>query len=88
MQSRRLRASSKCGDINMKNLLKSANKYELFDIYEMLMEDYYHRQYKLINKQIENYINKTYVDIKDLSDGDKNLFYLSNAATQSNDALD
>ena len=43
----------------MKNLLKSANKYELFDIYEMLIEDYYHRQYKLIDKQIENYINKT-----------------------------
>ena len=64
----------------MKNLLKSANKYELFDIYEMLMEDYYYRQYKLINKQIENYINKTYVDVKDLSDGNKNLFYLSGAA--------
>ena len=72
----------------MKNLLKSANKYELFDIYEMLMEDYYHRQYKLIDKQIENYINKTCVDIKDFSDGDKKLFYLNNAATQSNDALD
>ena len=72
----------------MKNLLKSANKYELFDIYEMLVEDYYHRQYKLINKQIENYIDKTYVDIKDFSKGDKNLFYLSSAAVQSNDALD
>lgn len=72
----------------MKNLLKSANKYELFDIYEMLMEDYYYRQYKLINKQIENYINKTYVDIKNFSKGDKNLFYLSSAAAQSNDALD
>ena len=66
----------------MKNLLKSANKYELFDIYEMLIEDYYNRQYKLINKQIENYINKTYVDVKDLSEGDKNLFYLSNAAAR------
>lgn len=72
----------------MKNLLKSANKYELFDIYEMLIEDYYYRQYKLIDKQIENYINKTYVDIKDFSNGDKNLFYLSNAVTQFNDALD
>ena len=72
----------------MKNLLKSANKYELFDIYEMLIEDYYNRQYKLINKQIENYINKTYVDIKDFSEGDKNLFYLSNAAVQSNETLD
>ena len=71
----------------MKNLLKSANKYELFDIYEMLMEDYYYRQYKLINKQIGNYINKTYVDVKDLSDGDKNLFYLSGAAIQSNEIL-
>lgn len=63
----------------MKNLLKSANKYELFDIYEMLIEDYYYRQYKLINKQIENYINKIYVDVKDIADGDKNLFYLSSA---------
>ena len=72
----------------MKKLLKSANKYELFDIYEMLIEDYYNRQYKLINKQIENYINKTYVDVKDLSEGDKNLFYLSNAAAQSNETLD
>ena len=72
----------------MKNLLKSANKYELFDLYEMLMEDYYHRQYKLIDKQIENYINKTYVDIKDCYDVDKNLFYLSNAEVQSNDVLD
>lgn len=58
MRSRRLCAFSKCEGINMKNLLKSANKYELFDIYEMLMEDYYHRQYKLIDKQIEKYINK------------------------------
>ena len=72
----------------MKNLLKSANKYELFDIYEMLIEDYYNRQYKLINKQIENYINKTYVDVKDLSEGDKNLFYLNSAAVQSNETLD
>ena len=32
---------------------------ELFDIYEMLMEDYYHRQYKLIDKQIENPIHST-----------------------------
>lgn len=72
----------------MKNLLKSANKYELFDIYEMLMEDYYHRQYKLIDKQIENYINKTYVDIKDCYDVDKNLFYLSNAEVQSSNDLD
>ena len=71
----------------MEKLLKSANKYELFDIYEMLIEDYYNRQYKLINKQIENYINKTYVDVKDLSEGDKNLFYLSNAAAQSNETL-
>ena len=74
--------------MNVKNLLKSANKYELFDIYEMFIEDYYNRQHKLINKQIENYINKAYVDVKDLSEGDKNLFYLSNAAAQSNDALD
>ena len=65
--------------MNVKNLLKSANKYELFDIYEMLIEDYYYRQYKLINKQIENYINKTYVDVKDIAGGDKNLFYLSSA---------
>ena len=72
----------------MKNLLKSANKYELFDIYEMLIEDYYNRQHKLINKQIENYINKTYVDIKDFSEGDKNLFYLNSAAAQSNETLD
>ena len=72
----------------MKNLLKSANKYELFDIYEMLMEDYYHRQYKLIDKQIENYINKTLIDIKDFSYGDKNLFYLSNVAVQFNDTLE
>ena len=69
----------------MKNLLKSANKYELFDIYEMLIEDYYYRQYKLINKQIENYINKTYVDVKDLANEDKNLFYLSSAAAQSDE---
>ena len=72
----------------MKNLLKSANIYELFDIYEMLIEDYYYRQYKLINKQIENYINETYVDVKDLSVGDKNLFYLSSAAAQSDEILD
>lgn len=72
----------------MKNLLKSANKYELFDIYEMLIEDYYYRQYKLIDKQIENYINKTYVDVKDFSEGDKNLFYLSSAAAPFNGALD
>ena len=72
----------------MKNLLKSANKYELFDIYEMLVEDYYHRQYKLINKQIENYIDKTYVDIKDFSKGDKNLFYLSSAEARFNNTLD
>ena len=61
----------------MKNLLKSVNKYELFDIYEMLIEDYYNRQHKLINKQIENYINKTYVDIKDFFFFFKNLFYLN-----------
>ena len=72
----------------MKNLLKSANIYELFDIYEMLIEDYYYRQYKLINKQIENYINETYVDVKDLSVGDKNLFYLSSAEAQSDEILD
>ena len=72
----------------MKNLLKFANKYELFDIYEMLIEDYYNRQYKLINKQMENYINKTYIDVKDLSEGDKNLFYLNSAAAQSNKTLD
>ena len=54
----------------------------------MLIEDYYNRQYKLINKQIENYINKTYVDVKDLSDGDKNLFYLSGTAAQSDETLD
>lgn len=72
----------------MKNLLKSANKYELFDIYEILIEDYYNRQYKLINKQIENYINKTYVDIRNFSEGDKNLFYLSNAAVQADETLD
>ena len=74
--------------MNVKNLLKSANKYELFDIYEMLIEDYYYRQYKLISKQIENYINKTYVDVKDFTGGDKNLFYLSSAAAQSNGTLD
>ena len=72
----------------MKKLLKSANKYELFDIYEMLIEDYYNRQYKLINKQMENYINKTYIDVKDLSEGDKNLFYLNSAAAQLNETLD
>ena len=72
----------------MKKLLKSANKYELFDIYEMLIEDYYNRQYKLINKQMENYINKTYIDVKDLSEGDKNLFYLNSAAAQPNETLD
>ena len=72
----------------MKKLLKSANKYELFDIYEMFIEDYYNRQYKLINKQMENYINKTYVDVKDLSKGDKNLFYLDSAAAQPNETLD
>ena len=54
----------------------------------MLIEDYYNRQRKLINKQIENYINKTYVDIKDFSKGDKNLFYLSSAAAQPNETLD
>ena len=54
----------------------------------MLIEDYYNRQHKLINKQIENYINKTYVDIKDFSEGDKNLFYLSSAAAQPNETLD
>ena len=72
----------------MKKLLKSANKYELFDIYEMLIEYYYNRQYKLISKQMENYINKTYVDVKDLSEGDKNLFYLNSAAAQPNETLD
>ena len=72
----------------MKKLLKSANKYELFDIYEMLIEDYYNRQYKLINKQMENYINKTYIEVKDLSEGDKNLFYLNSAAAQPNETLD
>ena len=54
----------------------------------MLIEDYYNRQYKLINKQMENYINKTYVDVKDLSEGDKNLFYLNSAAAQPNETLD
>ena len=53
----------------------------------MFIEDYYNRQHKLINKQIENYINKTYVDIKDIASGDKNLFYLSSAAAQSNGTL-
>lgn len=72
----------------MKNLLKSANKYDLFDIYEMLIEDYYYRQHQLIDKQIENYINKTYVDVKDFSEGDKNLFYLTSAETSFNGALD
>lgn len=62
----------------MKNLLKSANKYDLFDIYEMLIEDYYYRQSKLIDKQIEKYI----IDVKDIIDGDGNLFYLSSAETQ------
>ena len=54
----------------------------------LYIEDYYNRQHKLINRQIENYINKTYVDIKDFSEGDKNLFYLNSAAAQSNETLD
>lgn len=61
----------------MKNLLKSANKYELFEIYEMLMEDYYHRQRELIDEQIKNYINGTYIDIRYFAKEVKNVFYVN-----------
>lgn len=57
--------------------LKPKNIYEAFELYEMLIEDYYYRQYELINKEIKDYIDKNFVDVKDLDIGDKNVFYVS-----------
>lgn len=57
--------------------LKPKNMHEAFELYEMFIEDYYTRQGELINKEIKDYIDKTYVDVKDLAYGDKNVFYLS-----------
>lgn len=59
--------------------LHPKNIHQAFEIYEMIIEDYNYRQSKLIEKEIEKYINKTYVDIKDLALGDKNRFYISSA---------
>lgn len=57
--------------------LKPKNIYEAFELYEMLIEDYYTRQSELINKEIKNYINKNFVNVKDLTHGDANAFYVS-----------
>lgn len=68
-------------NIAIKNarLLCGNNKYKLFDLYEMIIDDYYTGQYNLIIKQVSDYINKNYVDVKDIAIaiGDKNIFWVS-----------
>lgn len=59
--------------------LHPKNMYQAFEMYEMIIEDYNYRQSKLIEKEIGEYINKNYVDVKDLALGDKNVFWASSA---------
>lgn len=57
--------------------LKPKDMHEAFELYEMFIEDYYTRQSELINKEIKDYIDKNFVDAKDLAGEDTNEFYLS-----------
>lgn len=59
--------------------LHPKNMQQAFEIYEMIIEDYNYRQSKLIEKEIEEYINKNYVDVKDFALGDKNEFWVTSA---------
>lgn len=63
-------------DIAAKNakLIWGNSKYKIFDLYMMILDDYYTRQHDLIVKQVSNYIKENYVDVKDITIGDKNIF--------------
>lgn len=58
--------------------LHPKNYREVFECYEMIIDDFRYRQTKLIEKQIETYINKNFVDIKDLKLGDAVFYFSSN----------
>lgn len=51
--------------------LHPKNMRQAFEIYEMIIEDYNCRQSKLIDKEFKEYINKNYVDAKDIALGDE-----------------
>lgn len=62
------------GELHPKNI------YEAFEIYEMIMDDYYYRQNKLIEKRIDKWYDENFVSAKDLALGDKNIvFYASSS---------
>lgn len=62
--------------------LHHKNIYEAFEIYEMIMEDYYYRQNKLIEESIGKWYDENFVSAKDLALGDKNIIFYKSGATK------
>lgn len=59
--------------------LHPKNIYQTFEIYGMIMDDYYYRQNRLIEESINKWYDKNFVNAKDLTLEDKNIiFYESN----------
>ena len=55
--------------------LRPKNIYQVFEVYQMIIEDYYYRQNKLIEDDIRKWIDENYVSDKDLALEDKNIFF-------------
>ena len=62
--------------------LHPENIYEAFEIYEMIMDDYYYRQNKLIEESIDKWYDENFVSTKDLALGDKNIIFYKSSATK------